>query len=326
MKLTVIVPIYNVEPYITQCIESILSQTLKDIEIICIDDCGNDNSIEIVKNYTKKDNRIKIIKNDENMGLGYSRNIGILNASGEYISCIDSDDWIVETMFEKCVKVLEELKLDSVWVKVNTYIQNTNQYTTDNYYKQLYEHKGGLLYIDENNINNFPVNAWNKVYRTNFLKDNNIKWSEGLLYEDLEFYYSFYTKSQKTYLIDELLYIYRWHDKSIMGKTNKGLCRVEDIYDVTYNIYNNLVNDKILNKYQDAFLQLTERNIRLFYEIPYYTKRVNKYSKKLLKLIHFPERYSNIENFEYLLNFISNYKKIKLLLLKRKEKKHDRYD
>lgn len=323
MKLSVIVPVYNVEKYITQCLKSICSQTLKDIEIICIDDCGNDASMQIVNNYSKQDNRIKIIKNNKNMGLGYSRNVGVSNASGEYISCIDSDDWIAEDMFEKCVKYLEELKLDSVWVKVNTYIQNTNKYTTDNYYKQLYEYNGGLLYINENNINNFPVNAWNKVYKTDFLKDNNIKWSEGLLYEDLEFYYSFYTKSSKTYLIDELLYIYRWHDRSIMGKTNKGLCRVEDIYDVTYNIYNNLVNDKILNKFQYAFLQLVERNIKLFYEIPYYTKRVKKYSKKMLKLIHFPERYSNIDNFQYLIKFIGNYKKFKLFF--KKDIKNDKH-
>lgn len=315
MKLSVIVPVYNVEKYITKCIKSICNQTLKDIEIICIDDCGNDNSMEIINNYSKTDSRIKIIKNEKNMGLGYSRNIGVSNAIGKYIACIDSDDWIAEDMFEKCFKLLEKLKLDSVWVKVNTYIQKTNQYTTNNYYKQLYEYNGGLLYIDENNINNFPVNAWNKVYRTSFLKDNNIKWSEGFLYEDLEFYYSFYTKSKKTYLIDELLYIYRWHDKSIMGKTNKGLCRVEDIYDVTYNIYNNLINNNILNKFEYAFLQLVERNIKLFYEIPYYTKRVKKYSKKLLKLIYFPERYSNIKDFQYLIKFISNYKKIKLLLL-----------
>lgn len=312
MKLSIIIPVYNVEKYIEECIKSIINQTYKDLEIICIDDCGNDNSISIVEKYKEKDSRINIIKNSKNMGLGYSRNIGVKYATGKYIACIDSDDYIDNTMFEKCVDILEKLNLDSVWVKVNTYIQDTGNYTTDNYYKQLYEYPEGILIIDENNINNFPVNAWNKIYRTSFIKDNNIKWSEGLLYEDLEFYYSFYTISNKTYLIGELLYIYRWHNNSIMNKTDAGQMRCEDIYDVTYNIYKYLINNCLFEKYKNSFAQLLERNIKLFHYNPSYKIRVEKYVKKILKLISFPKLYKNIDNntYNYLIKFTNKLTKI----------------
>lgn len=92
--ISVIVPIYNVQNYIAECLESIISQTYRDLEIICVDDCGLDNSISIVKKYMKKDDRIKLVHHEENQGLGGARNTGISVANGEYIYFMDSDDKI----------------------------------------------------------------------------------------------------------------------------------------------------------------------------------------------------------------------------------------
>ncbi len=86
IKVSVIVPVYNVEDYLIECLTSIINQTLKEIEIICIDDCGTDNSINILKEYAKKDDRIRIISHKENKGLGPARNTGIKESKGEYIS------------------------------------------------------------------------------------------------------------------------------------------------------------------------------------------------------------------------------------------------
>ena len=94
IKISVIVPVYNVENYLIQCLDSIINQTLKDIEIICVDDCSPDNSIEILEEYKNKDNRISIIRHSNNQGLGPARNTGLKHANGEYISFVDSDDYI----------------------------------------------------------------------------------------------------------------------------------------------------------------------------------------------------------------------------------------
>ena len=98
-KLSVIIPVYNVEQYLPKCLASVVQQTLKDIEIICVNDGSTDNCLKILEEFKSKDNRIKII-NKENAGLGNARNTGLEEAKGEYISFIDSDDYIDENFFE----------------------------------------------------------------------------------------------------------------------------------------------------------------------------------------------------------------------------------
>ena len=92
-KVSVIIPVYNTEKYLKKCLDSVCNQTLSDIEIICIDDCSTDNSLNILKEYTLKDNRIKLIEFKENKGAAVARNTGIDEAKGEYIGFIDSDDY-----------------------------------------------------------------------------------------------------------------------------------------------------------------------------------------------------------------------------------------
>ena len=102
VKISIIVPVYNVEKYLPECLESLIHQTLKDIEIICINDGSTDNSLSILKDYAKKDSRIRII-NKENWGISAARNSGINTAMGDFLSFIDSDDWIDLDFFENLI-------------------------------------------------------------------------------------------------------------------------------------------------------------------------------------------------------------------------------
>ena len=111
MTISVVVPIYNTSIYLSKCLESLINQTYKDIEIICINDGSTDNSLEILNKFQKKDNRIKIIT-QENQGLSAARNKGIVEANGEYISFIDSDDWVDLDFFEKLITALEKEHAD----------------------------------------------------------------------------------------------------------------------------------------------------------------------------------------------------------------------
>lgn len=128
IKISVIVPVYNVENYLRECLESIINQTLKEIEILCIDDCSTDNSYSILEEYAKKDNRIILIKNLENKGGGYNRNIGIKEARGEYISFIDSDDYVLKDYLENLYNTAKKYNSDIVnTLNIKTYIEETKK-------------------------------------------------------------------------------------------------------------------------------------------------------------------------------------------------------
>ena len=117
VKVSVIIPVYNVEDYLKECLDSVLSQTLKDIEVICVDDCSTDDSLKILQEYANNDDRIKIIKNEKNSGQGFSRNEGIKKATGEYIGFVDSDDFIDLNLFEISFKKAKKLDLDVLLFK-----------------------------------------------------------------------------------------------------------------------------------------------------------------------------------------------------------------
>ncbi|UJF15261.1 glycosyltransferase [Jeotgalibaca sp. MA1X17-3] len=123
IKVSIIVPVYNVEKYLKKSIESLMNQTLKDIEIILVNDGSTDNSLFICKQYEKKDFRIKVIDKN-NGGVSSARNIGIELASGQYIGFIDPDDWIEPEMYEKMYSKIEKTKSD---VCICNYIKEKNK-------------------------------------------------------------------------------------------------------------------------------------------------------------------------------------------------------
>lgn len=112
LRISVIIPVYNVENYIEKCIQSVCGQTYKNLEIILVDDCSKDRGGEICDDYAKKDTRIKVIHQPKNMGLSLARNTGIAQASGEYYMFIDGDDWIKETLCEQAISALNDNKKD----------------------------------------------------------------------------------------------------------------------------------------------------------------------------------------------------------------------
>ena len=114
VKVSIIVPVYNVEKYISRCLNSLINQTLDDIEIICVNDCSTDNSFETVKEYAVKDSRFVLIEHEINQGLGSARNSGIGIASGKYIIFIDSDDYIDTDYCEKLYNTAKKYDADIV--------------------------------------------------------------------------------------------------------------------------------------------------------------------------------------------------------------------
>ena len=114
IKISVVIPVYNVEPFIKQCLDSLINQTLKEIEIILVDDCSTDSSGEICDEYAAKDNRVVVIHNKKNIRQGLSRNKGIEIAKGEYIGFVDPDDWVDLDFFEKLYNTAKKNNSDIV--------------------------------------------------------------------------------------------------------------------------------------------------------------------------------------------------------------------
>ena len=286
--VSVVVPVYNVEKYIEECLSSIINQTYRNLEIICVDDCGQDNSMEIVKKYAKKDKRIKVIKHKENKGLGGARNTGLKNAKGEFIFFIDSDDWIERDCINITTSKLKETGLNTVIFKADVWWQKTKN-RTEIWYSNYAKFPEGRFFIDENNMCYIPHYSWNKGYRRDFLIKNKIFWQENVIYEDMEFFFKVFITSPDTYMIDKSLYIYRRRDDSIIGQCYGQLTHAEDLFNVTKNIKNMLVKKNLLRRYKNSFLQLVTNNLNNYRGFGEIHKKQIPLMLKCLQEINFPE-------------------------------------
>ena len=266
--ITIIVPIYNVEKYIKQCLDSLVNQTYKNLEIICVDDCGTDNSMNIVEEYADKDSRIKILKQSENRGQGEARNLGIDNANGEYIYFIDSDDFIEKNYIKELVDIAEKENVDLVCnVNIlkyysendfkNKQLKDKNQFTLN---KKL-EWNDKLLKV-------LPISAWCKLYKTDLLKKNKIYFADNKLkFEDFYFWYILKNQLKNIYIFYGSTYFYRQRNGSTMSvnKYNKNDCFDSlHIIELLYKYYEeNNILDKCsipfgwLNKY---FKKMNNKN------------------------------------------------------------------
>ncbi len=180
VKVSIIVPVYNTEKFLEKCLRSLISQTLKEIEIICVDDGSVDNSLNIIKKFAKEDSRIKVIE-QENKKQGAARNNGTKIAKGEYIGFVDSDDWVDIDYYEKMYIAAKKYDSD---IALATNIRIGNGKT-----KKRVNIKKEEFYTDLQS--KFDVcNQWknpcptNKIYRLSMLKENNVTWPEGCYCED----------------------------------------------------------------------------------------------------------------------------------------------
>lgn len=221
VDVSVIVPVYNGEKYLNQCLDSISNQTLENIEIICINDGSSDNTSSILKKYSSKDNRFKIITT-ENRGQGCARNTALNEAVGKYISFVDADDWIESDSLELLYKKAESDNLDMVFFQMVNYMQSSDNFvSTDLYNIKSFENNA----IDEhvtfnhNNTQKFlfeiPVGPVSKFYNRQFIESNNLRFPEGMYFEDNAFFYNAYFHCKKAGFLKKQLYYRRRHDESV---------------------------------------------------------------------------------------------------------------
>jgi glycosyltransferase involved in cell wall biosynthesis len=219
--VSIIIPIYNVEKYLRQCLNSIVNQTYKNIEIILINDETRDNSQQIIDEFAKNDSRIKSVI-QKNQGLSGARNTGISLATGDYLMFVDSDDWLSLNTLEICVSALNNNKSDVVlfsYVKEyhnhsqKKFILSENQYFDKEKSKKLHQRIIGLNDKDLQNPSNADslVTAWGKLYKSEIIKTNNIQFTDCKLIgsEDILFNVKCFYYTQSVEYIHKCLYHYR---------------------------------------------------------------------------------------------------------------------
>jgi len=220
-KVSVIIPVHNSEVHLAQCLESVCSQTLRELEIICVNDFSTDKSFLILQESAKKDPRIKLINLLQNKGAAFARNIGIENATGEYLGFVDSDDFIEQNFYEKLYKKAVETNADTVKGNIRIFCPKTNSITND-------------AWIDINEIvkqhkANFCFAFTSAIFRTSLIKENSIKFLEGLIhFEDPFFTINAALFYKKLEVIDDVFYYYVNNPNSASRK-EIGLNHIESL-------------------------------------------------------------------------------------------------
>ena len=237
-KVSIVVAVYNVEKYVSKCIESILKQTFTDFELLLVNDGSKDSSLSILKEYALKDSRIEII-DKRNGGLSDARNTGMRKAQGKYIYFVDGDDFIEETLLEKCVNKLEETDSDMVMFDIYQYYLETGK--KEIIANPFDENKIYSIFDTPELLTNIKNCAWNKMYKLSLFKDNDIEYPWGYYYEDLGTTYRLLARCKKVAFIHEPLYDYlQDRPGNITSQFNFSVYHVLDMVKLTLDDYKKL--------------------------------------------------------------------------------------
>lgn len=218
-KISLILSAYNEEKFIKKAIESVINQTLKDIEIIIVNDGSTDDTLNIINSYGNSDSRIKVI-DQENIGLGASRNKGMKIASGEYITFLDGDDWFATDAFEISYKEAKAKNTDITMYQMINYDDESGRVYENDWFNlnNLDESFDNIVFSPEKTkdfLFDLSVSSCQKIYRNSFLKSINASFPEGIYFEDMPFFFHVYLKAKRISIIRKHLYYRRKHDASI---------------------------------------------------------------------------------------------------------------
>lgn len=227
--LTVIVPVYNVAPYLRKCLDSICSQTYRNLEIICVNDGSTDKSPNILEEYAIKDPRIILI-HQNNAGLSAARNAALQRAKGEYITGVDADDYLLRNCYKEAMKGFLEGECDMVIYAAKTeYADDEKQSGRSSDYSVKFS---GYADVTDMTYRLIPITFWTKIFKKSIIDRYRLCFPEGKCYEDVAFCNMYLAVCKRVYGIPSPLCVHLLRKDSIMGKTRKGNLRNCDYLDV----------------------------------------------------------------------------------------------
>ena len=217
IKVSVIVPIYNVEEYLEKCLNSLVIQTLKDIEVLMVNDGSTDSSGEIAAEYADKYENFHLLTKP-NGGLGQARNYAVPLVKGEYIAFVDSDDFVSRYTYEKLYNMSENGKHDIITGNVRRF--NSKKYYNSGLHAKVFKETIKSTHITKNPELIYDTTAWNKLFKTEFWRENNFKFPEGVLYEDIPVTIPAHFKSRSTAIFTDPKWpIYYWRSRDGQNKS-----------------------------------------------------------------------------------------------------------
>ena len=259
IELSVIIPVYNAGKYLKQCIDSLVMQSLNEMEIIFVNDCSPcSDDEELIKNYMKKDGRIKYYKHEKNKGTAGAINTGLENCAGKYITIVGNDDYLLDNKcYEYLVDVANKSNADVTGFGAYSFNDGNDKEKTQ-IYKNSYYKKAKKV-----NPDYFPSEVtWNKLFKTESIKKNNLIFNTNAKYEDIKFWYRYVITVNPVMLyIDKNYYMYRQRANSVMSTPSNYIKRF-DVYKMIYNF-------------------IKENN------------KEKEYRNNIIKWLNYPEQYEN---------------------------------
>ena len=312
--VSVIVPVYNVEDYLDDCLTSLINQTFKDIEIICVNDGSTDNSLNMLNEYASKDDRIKVFSK-ENSGPGPTRNYGLDQACGEYVLFLDSDDWLdldaIKILYEKS----KADDLDLLIFLAENFDDNQNKFYEEDYYNnvhipdtfynEVFNHKDLGKYLFS-----VAVVPYNKLYRRSVIEKYKIRFPENVLFEDNPFHYEVLLGSRKMSIIKEHFVLRRRRENSITSDIDEKFWDVIPVSNMVLDVF------KKYGLFDEYLTQVL--NFKLRYIMMWYGLIEKQYKEKYWKLMHddFFKIYNDeAEHDQYLDHLTDKHKKFYLNVL-----------
>lgn len=307
-KVSIIIPVFNVECYLQECLDSVVNQTLKDIEIICIDDGSTDSSLKILQKYKKQDNRI-ILLTQENKGAHLARTTALKIAKGEYIGFIDSDDWIDLDFFETLYNKAIEENADIVRTKIKIIEDNVEK---DNMYNKIIER-----HINENSVlektEHWNV-IWNSIYKLEFLRQNKIDYfdSDLPMCHDMPFTCRADLLAKKIMPVSDVYYYYRKNRQGqlIEPTVERIFCGLRSQLICTEFINSTKLDKKTYKKAYNQALNILDYFYNTGLTIKEFNKVKQKEYKKVYDKILNDHKYKNEIKFD---KFINNFKSENIL-------------
>ena len=283
-KISVVIPVYKVEEYLDECLESVVNQTYKNLEIILVDDGSPDNCPKICDEWAKKDNRIKVI-HKKNGGISDARNAGIKEATGNYISFVDSDDYIEKNLYEIAIKKIKQNEVQ-IFIFGRSYLYgNKKESKNSNEVELIMDTQDAL---DKMNMFQYYDDAtWDKIYERKLF--DNIEYPKGKLCEDWYTTYKVIDRAKKVVFNSTPLYVYRQRQNSITHSNNVKVNR-EPIYASKEVL--EFIRKKYPNIEKNALSKYVFACIGVYNNYLYYTKNTKKEKEELLHIVK--ENYKNV--------------------------------
>jgi len=246
-RITVAISVYNVEEYLPKCLDCIVNQTFKDIEILCIDDCSTDETYLILQRYASEDNRFRLIKQSYNQGLSVSRNTAIANACGEYIWMLDGDDLFETDLLEKAYNAVINTNADVIIWDYHVFEKDSDLNDKSDIRTRL----ENINETDYKSLLKLPSFMWIRLFRIDYLRRLNIYFTPGLTKQDIPINWKTLTHKPRVTIIPEVLAYYRMRASSTTNRKGKSLFSLYKVMDI---VGDNLRKDGLYGEFFDEYM------------------------------------------------------------------------